>query len=78
MEKYMSADAILEEAKGQFDAVVICGFDKEGTMKMFCHPDQTVVAHWILSKAQFELNLYEKTRPKTEQDQITDLEVKES
>lgn len=64
----MSADKVLEDAKGEFDAVVVCGFDKEGMLKMFCHPDQTIVAHWILSKAQFELNLYEKTRTGTPPD----------
>lgn len=75
----MSADKVLEEAKGQFDAVVVCGFGEDGVMKMLCHPDQTIVAHWILSKAQFELNLYEKTRPQQgAEDQAEDVEVKES
>lgn len=66
-------DDLFEKAKGGFDAVVICGFDDKGAMKMYCYPDQTIVAHWILSKAQFELNVFEKNnaqqQPPAEQDE---------
>jgi hypothetical protein len=72
-ETKMNADTLLESAKGEFDAVVVCGFDKEGNIKMFCHPDQTIVAHWILSKSQFELNLYEKARPKVEEEKSSEV-----
>lgn len=60
-------DDLFEKAKGGFDAVVICGFDDKGAMKMYCYPDQTIVAHWILSKAQFELNLFEKNNAQQQQ-----------
>ena len=63
-------DDLFEKAKGEFDAVVICGFDDKGVMKMYCYPDQTIVAHWILSKAQFELNLFEKTNAQQNQEQV--------
>jgi hypothetical protein len=67
-------DKLFDEAKGQFDAVVICGFDKSGAMKMYCQPDQTIIAHWILSKAQFELNLFEKNSSQQKQQQAQETE----
>lgn len=70
-------DDLFEKAKGGFDAVVICGFDDKGAMKMYCYPDQTIVAHWILCKAQFELNLFEKNNAQQQQqDQETDKPAK--
>lgn len=56
-----SADVTLDQAKGMFEALVVCGLDKEGNIKILTSPDSSMVAHWILSRSQFELNLFEKT-----------------
>lgn len=76
----MEADKLLEEAKGQFKAVMVTGFDEQGNLKVLASPDNAAVAHWILNRALFELNLYEKSlqaMQSEQQDGVTDLEAKE-
>ena len=55
------ANVTLDQARDMFEAVVICGLDSEGNIKILTSPDSSMVAHWILSRSQFELNLFEKT-----------------
>lgn len=58
----MSPNEILDSCKDQFEAFVVAGFDKDGNLHMKTHPDNAVVAHWILNRALFDLSVFEKQR----------------
>lgn len=58
----MSIEAILKEAaESELETVVVTGLAKDGTMKLLAHPDNVLVANYLLARAQFELHLFEKT-----------------
>lgn len=55
-----TADETLERAKGQFPVVVVLGIDKEGTLGFVTNKHDYKFMQWALSKAQFELHLFER------------------
>jgi hypothetical protein len=53
-------DIILEEAKGKFKAGVIVGVKDDGEVAVMAYPDNLAIAHWLINRAVFELNLHER------------------
>jgi hypothetical protein len=54
------ADGILEESKGEFQSLVIAGINTKGDMFLKTSVQNVPFMHYLLSKATFELNLFEK------------------
>lgn len=71
------ANNVIDQAKDQFKAVVVAGFDEQGNLKVMASPDNAAVAHWILNRALFELNLFEKTLQASQNETQSQDEVSE-
>jgi hypothetical protein len=54
------ADGILEESKGEFQSLIIAGINTKGDMFLKTSVQNVPFMHYLLSKATFELNLFEK------------------
>lgn len=54
------ADDILKESKGEFQSLVIAGINTKGDMHLKTSVQNVPFMHYLLSKATFELNLFEK------------------
>lgn len=54
------ADDILAESKGEFQNLIIAGINAAGDMQLKTSVQNVPFMHYLLSKATFELNLFEK------------------
>lgn len=41
-----------------FDGVVLIGANKDGRLTILAEPDNVMVAQYLITRAQFELNVY--------------------
>jgi len=59
--KPKTVDEILEASKGTLQDLLIIGHDKDNVFQMVSSLDNLKQFHWLINKAQIELNFYEKT-----------------
>lgn len=62
-EEPKSVSEILEDVKSQdYDMAVIVGLDKKGNVAVNATNNNLPMVHWMLNRAEFEMNLFEKNR----------------
>lgn len=62
-EEPKSVSEILEEVKSQdYEMAVIVGLDKKGNVAVNATNNNLPMVHWMLNRAEFEMNLFEKNQ----------------
>ena len=59
--KEVTVSNVLEEIKKKdYDMVVVIGLDKKGEAEVTASNNALPMVHWLLNRAEFEMNLFEK------------------
>lgn len=70
---------VLEEVKKQnYEMVVIVGLDKEGETNVTASNNALPMVHWLLNRAGFEMNLFEKNSRDRQKRESLEKKEKES
>ena len=54
------SDVLEEVKKRKYDMVVIVGLDEKGEAEVTASNNALPMVHWLLNRAEFEMNLFEK------------------
>ena len=69
-EEPKSVSEILEEVKSQdYEMAVIVGLDKKGDVAVNATNNNLPMVHWMLNRAEFEMNLFEKNQRNAQEEQ---------
>ena len=69
-EEPKSVSEILEEVKSQdYEMAVIVGLDKKGNVAVNATNNNLPMVHWMLNRAEFEMNLFEKNQRTVQEEQ---------
>ena len=58
--KVAVSDVLEEVKKQEYEMVVIVGLDKQGETNVTASNNALPMVHWLLNRAEFEMNLFEK------------------
>lgn len=64
------ADQKLQDCMGKFTNVIVLGVTKNGTLDIDTTDPQFATLHYLLNKAIFELNVYEKNQQNNQQQKV--------